>query len=114
VSKPSDDDSQVKDYFGTFLETVKQASPDYPETSSSAQSGLPTDVSAISVLVTLASNGEAMPLTTLLTKLGISALQSGSVLSPLIESKFVSITGAPGSETVALTPDGARLTSAKA
>jgi hypothetical protein len=123
----SEPQSQVNDYFGTFLESVKQASPEYPDQApaSSATTGstgtgsttgqdvtLAADspVSAITILATLAAKGPAMPLAELLGTLGIGSMQAGSILSPLIEAKFVTISGDPGSETVELTEDGARLT----
>jgi predicted transcriptional regulator len=118
--------SQVNDYFGTFLESVKQASPEYPDqppassATTTATTGVTTGqdvtaepgstISAITILATLAATGPAMPLTDLLAELGISWMQAGSILSPLVESNFVTITGDPGSEMVQLTEDGTRLT----
>jgi hypothetical protein len=103
---------QVNDYFGTFLESVKQASPDYPNEAPAADAkpDAGSDTTALTVLATLANLGPAMPVADLLAKLGISSLQAGQILSPLLESKFVTITGEPGHETVELTAEGARLT----
>jgi hypothetical protein len=144
VSKPTSDEPQVRDYFGTFLETVKQASPEYPDIGSSAatedagaeapepapgaeagqaptgsptadaSSGTSSSPTSIQVLQAIGDAGDGIPLSDLLVKLGVGALDAGRVLEPLVQSQFVSISGTPGQETVTLTPLGSRLRFAEA
>ena len=117
MSKPSQDESQVKDYFGTFLESVKQASPEYPDespdvSSSASAPDTTSSVGGIAVLTALASESSTMPLSKLLDKLQVSVLEMGAILSPLIDSRLIDVTGSPGEEIVSLAPDGIRLTRA--
>lgn len=119
MSKPSDDENvRVKDYFGTFLESVKRASPEYPD--QSPPGGAATDsgsnssstVGGIDVLTILAPLGRPMSLPDLMAELNIGAMHVQGVLTPLVDSGLIEVTGDPGSEMVSLTQDGARFTSA--
>ena len=119
MSKPIEDENvRVKDYFGTFLESVKRASPEYPD--QAAPGGAPADsgsnassgVGGIDVLTILAPLGRPMALADLMAQLNIGAMHVEGVLTPLVESGLIEVTGDPGSEMVSLTQDGARFTSA--
>jgi hypothetical protein len=95
------EESRVKDYFGTFLDSANRGTGpgDSPTVAPDRQ------ISPIEALAVLAREGE-MPIDQYQTTLGVNFLSLGTLLPRLVDLDLVEISGAPGQEQIRLTDEG--------
>jgi len=123
-SVQSKQQSQVGDYFGTFLDTLNDdrsaADSSVQSSSSAAEPGtqpasgadaaaLPRPTTSLAMMakaVRIISSAEAVPVADLQTRVGIGFAEFGELISNLHQLGMVDISGDPGAEQIGLTKQG--------
>jgi hypothetical protein len=124
TSVQSKQQSQVGDYFGTFLDTLNDrssaADSSIQGSSSSSQSmtdstrgsdvvGADRPATSLALLtkaVALMSGSETLPVTDLQTRVGVGFAEFGELISNLHQLGMIDISGDPGAEQIGLTTQG--------
>jgi hypothetical protein len=99
------------DYFGTFLETVKQESPEQsaPTPEREAGGGGPSDPPMM-ILAVLVEKGP-IKVSELQEATGMEFGQFGETLAAVVKAGLVSLSGTPGQELADVTDSGRSLAS---